>query len=183
MRALYGPAYSGAALTVAFGLAVAVVHMGNAPAAARLTIVSVRATGVINTVWALFVAGAATLLIFHHGAAWQGMAILLAGHVLSSILVLSTLRWLDHVPPGMALFYGVGVTFSITLAVLAKVRSTHATLAVPLTLLMLLSTMAAAVMMAGFGRRYLWLPSTAALATMLRSTLGRLGLRYGGAHV
>ena len=38
---LYGRAYAPAGLTVAIGLAIAVVHMGNAPAAARLTIVSI----------------------------------------------------------------------------------------------------------------------------------------------
>ena len=96
---LYGKAYAPAGVAVAVALAIAVVHMGNAPAAARLTIVSIRATGVINTLWAVFVAAAATLLLFHGGSAWQAMAIFFVPRTSSPpALVLLTLAEKRHPP-------------------------------------------------------------------------------------
>lgn len=102
---MYGKSYAGAATTIALALATAVAHMGNAPAAARLTIVSLRATAVINTIWAVFVASAATLLLVRGGDAWEAMAVYLLAHIVSSLLVLLTLRRKDNLPAGM-----IGVT-------------------------------------------------------------------------
>jgi hypothetical protein len=71
---LYGSAYCSGAITTAIALAIAIVHMGNSPAAARLTMVSIKTSGAINTLWAIFVAGAGTALLLHGGTAWQAMA-------------------------------------------------------------------------------------------------------------
>ena len=102
LAVLYGNGYAGAGTTIALGLATAVAHMGNAPAAARLTIVSLRATAVINTIWAVFVAVAATLLLVRGGSAWQAMARVLSGaHVLSALAgSAGTLRQKDNLPRG-----------------------------------------------------------------------------------
>ena len=160
---LYGRAYAPAAITVAIGLAIAVVHMGNAPAAARLTIVSIRATGVINTVWAIFVAAAATLFLFFGGGAWQAMAIYFAGHVLSSTLVLITLDRKDGLPPGMSTLFAFGALCSASLATLAYFRAMHPDAMLALTGVMAAVTLLALSGLLLFGRRFQWLPSTAAL--------------------
>src|ERR1035438_3714985 len=101
LRAVYGRSYEAAGITTAIALAVAVVHMGSAPATARLSIVSIRATGIINTVWAIFVAIAASMFLLSHGSAARAMTIYLAAHILSSVLVLSLLAWKDHIPRGV----------------------------------------------------------------------------------
>ena len=104
---LYTSAYSQASLTVAVALALAVMHMGNAPASARLSIVSIRASAVINTLWAVFVATAGTVLMFHGGSAGLAMTIYLAAHTISSFLVLLVLARRDSLPQGMALTFAL----------------------------------------------------------------------------
>ncbi|WP_419806308.1 lipopolysaccharide biosynthesis protein [Terriglobus sp.] len=188
LQLLYGATYRAAGLTAAMALAVAVVHMGNAPAAARLTIVSVRTTGAINTGWAIFVAVAGTLLLLHGGAAWQGMAILLAAHLLSSTLVLSALHRRDQLPEGMALVYGVGALASVVLASLALLRASHPGKEGLLTLAMLLVAAGTSAALFLLGRRYRWLPSKQslqALVAKLRSRASGLGKGsvVGGSHV
>jgi hypothetical protein len=173
---LYGQAYSAAGASVAVGLAIAVVHMGNAPAAARLTIVSIRATGMINTLWAFFVAAAASVFLFRSGNAWQAMSIYFAGHVLSSTLVLLTLKLKDHVPKGMGAMYGLATLSSSSLAALALLRSVRPDLILPVTGIMFVLF---AISLAGLiliGNRYHWLPSIVslrALALKLPSSIGR----------
>ena len=185
LHLLYGATYRGAALTVAMALAVAVVHMGNAPAAARLTIVSVRTTGLIKTGWAVFVALDGTLLLLHGGAAWQGMAILLAAHLLSSILVLVSLHRRDGLPEGMALVYAIGALASVSLGLLALLRASYPAAELLLTLAMLVVSAAVSAALFYFGRRYRWLPSKSALAALFAKVRSRRGAgsRTGGLHV
>ncbi len=163
LRLLYGQTYRAADTTVAIALAVAVVHMGNAPAAARLSIVSIRSTGVINTVWAAFVAAAATLLLFRHGSAWQAMAIYFAAHVLSALLVLLTLRAKDHVPPGVWGLFLVSTCGSALLAWLAVWRELLPERAFALTGMMFTVVLALSGGLALLGRHFHWLPSAASL--------------------
>ena len=134
---LYGTAYRAGAITTAVGLAIAIVHMGNSPAAARLTIVSIKTAGVINTLWAVFVAGAGTALLLHGGAAWQAMAVYLGAHLLSSGLVLAALVRHRCVPPGMLAVVSLGAATSLGLAGLAYLRNVDQALVIPSTLAML----------------------------------------------
>jgi len=170
----YGKTYAPAALTVAIGLAIAVVHMGNAPAAARLTIVSIKSTGVINTVWAVFVAAAASLFLIYGGGAWQAMAIYFAGHVLSSTLVLITLNRKDHVPAGMSLLFGFATLSAAALALLAYLRATLPSLTLPVTAIMAVIACGALLGLYLFGRRYGWMPSAAAVRRLMNSLRARL---------
>ena len=179
---LYGRTYAAAGMTVAIALAIAVVHMGNAPAAARLTIVSIKATGVINTIWAIFVALAATLFLFFGGGAWQAMAIYFAGHVLSSALVLLTLHRKDHVPAGMTSLFFFGTATSATLAGLAVLRGLRPLLTVPVTAIMFLLLVGSAGVLLQFGRKYHWLPSTETMNALASGVLRRFG-RRSAAHV
>ncbi len=187
LHLLYGRTYRAAALTVTMALAVAVVHMGNAPAAARLTIVSVRTTGIINTLWAIFVAVSGTALLMHGGAAWQGMAILLAAHLLSSTLVLFALHRLDRLPEGMAMVFAVGAVASVVLALCALLRSNHPAGEAAITTVMVAVWVFTSVMLFQLGKRFRWLPSKPALqALFARLPVGKyLSGRpsAGGRHV
>lgn len=163
LTALYGHAYQAASVTTAVGLAIAVVHMGNAPAAARLSIVSIRATGVINTIWAIVVASSASVFLFHGGTAFQAMSIYFGAHVLSAALVLLTLKRKDHVPSGMIAMFSLTALSSGSLAALAFLRSTYPSLAMPLTAAMAAQLALSITSVVFFGKRYHWLPSRTAV--------------------
>ena len=168
LRFFYTRAYSNAAVTVAVALALAVMHMGNAPAAARLSIVSIRTSGVINTVWAIFVAVAGTALMLHGGSAAMAMAIYLAAHTLSSTLVLAMLAHRNALPRGLSLCYGVATGTAVLLAGLARVRANSHIPATALSLTMVLLLAVALVGMALIGRRHGWMPRRTAVLHVLR---------------
>ena len=177
----YGHTYAPAGITVAFALAVAVVHMGNAPAAARLTIVSIRSTGVINTVWAGFVALAATSLLLHPRSTWSlggaptAMAIYFAGHVVSSALVLLTLKRKDHVPAGMASLFLLTSSAAIILASLALLRTYTSPLLLTGVMFLLSLLFLAALMR--LAKRFDWLPSASSVRSAVASILHSPALR------
>lgn len=174
---LYGRTYAPAGITAAIALAIAVVHMGNAPAAARLTIVSIRATAVINTIWAVVVASAATLFLFNGGMAWQAMAIYFCGHILSSTLVLITLGRRDHIPPGLTLLFVFGTSVASVFAGLALLRGLRPALTGPLTLAMAVLVLFTTGGLFALGRRYRWLPTASAVRAMAASARARLPRR------
>ena len=177
---LYGQAFRNAEVTVAIALAIAVVHLGNGPAAARLTIVSIRSTGVINTVWAVVVAVTGTLLLFRHGSAWQAMAIYFGAHVLSAFLVLVTLSRKDHVPEGLWPLFALSSLGSALLAGLAMLRGASPDNALACTVLMLVILSVVGFLMWGLARRYRWLPSQSALRQVIANLRGHLpwGVRH-----
>jgi O-antigen/teichoic acid export membrane protein len=174
---LYGKTYAPAAMTVAIGLAIAVVHMGNAPAAARLTIVSIKSTGVINTVWAVFVAAAASLFLFYGGGAWQAMAIYFVGHILSSTLVLATLKRKDHVPSGMILLFVFAASSTAVLALLAGLRAWRPEWALGVTGVMVLVFAGTLAGLYRFAKRYGWMPSGSVLRNLIQGVTSRLPWR------
>lgn len=172
LKLMYGRGYAGAASAVAMALAVAVVHMGNAPAAARLSIVSIRATGIINTVWAILVAGAATLFLLHHGSARVAMGIYLAAHLVSSALVMLMLyRW-DGVPAGMARVYYAAAFVAVLLAAMAWVRIALPERAGSLSTAMAVLFSAALGWMLRLGCRNGWVPRASVLWQLLMAKLG-----------
>ena len=180
LTALYGRSYAPAALTVAVALATAVVHMGNAPAAARLTIVSIRASGVINTIWAVVVAGAATLFLLHSGNAWKAMLIYFAAHVLSSLMVLLTLRRKDAVPAGQFGLFAFSTSGVSLLLLLAFLRASNQGSIVAMTAAMFVVLVALVAGLRFFGKRYQWLPSRAVLTSAVSGLRTRLPLSMGG---
>lgn len=171
---LYGRSYAPAGTTAAVALAIAVVHMGNAPVAARLTIVSIRATAVINTVWAVFVASAATLFLLKGGEAWQAMAIYFFAHVLSSTLVLLTLRRLDHIPPGLSLLFVFATAMASLFAALAVLRGFRPALNGSVTSAMGVLVLLTTAGLFALGRHYHWLPTASAIAAATASIRARL---------
>lgn len=171
---LYGRSYRGAALTASIGLATAIVHMGNAPAAARLSIVSIRATGFINTVWAITVAIAASLLFLHGGSAALAMSIFFAAHVLSAVLVLIVLLQKDFVPTGMSWMLLLSTSGALSLIFLAIWRS-HSTIHEGwISLLTILIASAFIWLLVVLGRRNDWLPATPAVKQIFHSAAKRV---------
>ena len=177
---LYGRTYAAAGAAVAVGLATAVAHMGTAPAAARLTIVSIRATAVINTIWAIFVATTSTLLLLHGGSAWQAMAIYFCAHVLSSCLVLFTLKRRDRLPVGLIPLFGVSALSVALLACLSLWRGFRGDTAVA-TLAMIVVLAATSGVLYLFGRRFRWLPPKSLFVRLLAKLPPRL--QWGVRHV
>ncbi len=174
LNLFWGRAYQAAAMTIAVALATAVVHMGNAPAAARLSIVNIRAAGVINTIWAIFVAAAATVFLLHHGSARDAMGIYLAGHILSSILVLAVLQRKDAVPRGMVTVFALGSAAGVLLVALALLRDLHPANALAITAAMLLLAAAATIALYVLGKQHRWLPSAARIQALMQGPLQRV---------
>ena len=160
---LYGHTYTPAAVTAAIGLAVAVMHMGNAPAAARLSIVSIRITGVLNTIWAIAVAASASIFLLRGGTAATGMLIYLFAHILAAALVLIVLARKDSVPSGMASVFVLSACTTVALVALAFFRASHPSLSGSVTLIMVGAVLIAFPILFFIGKRHGWLPTPAAI--------------------
>jgi O-antigen/teichoic acid export membrane protein len=170
---LYGKTYAAASAATAIALATAVIHMGSAPASARLSIVSIRLSGVINTVWAVFVAAAATLYFLGGPTAlgtgaWKGALIYLAAHLLSAVLVLSVLSRKRCIPKGMNATFLLGALTVLLLTGLAFVRDVKPSLMLPISLLMLAVCLLSLAVLLRIGKRNRWVPRMEALTELLR---------------
>ncbi len=177
---LYGRSYGGAAVTTAFALAIAVVHMGNSPTAARLTILSIRTTGLINTAWAISVALAATVFLLHGGGASKGMAIYLAAHALSAALVLVALSHGGNVPAGVTPIFLLTTGTAVLLSVLAAVRTRRPELLLSVTGLMLLIWTMALWALVILGKRHGWLPDRRSLRRLTEAFQARISGMFSG---
>lgn len=119
---LYGNSFAGAELAGTLAVVTGLVHMSGAPAANRLTIVSLRLTTVINVVWAVLVVGIGTWLV-PSGGANQAVASFLAAHVFSAIAVLVSLYWLSAVPRELAMVSAPALAGAVVFALLGWIRS------------------------------------------------------------
>ncbi len=181
---LWGHSYAAAAVTAAIGIAIAVMHMGNAPAAARLSIVSIRITGILNTVWAIVVATAASVFLLHGGTAATGMLIYLFAHILAAALVLLTLVRKDSVPAGMTTVFLLSASTTVALVALAFLRASHPSLTGSITLAMTALVVLSLSALFLLGKRHRWLPAPAAIRralTFVTSAASRI-LRRRGMH-
>ncbi len=169
----YGKSYTGAEAAAAVALATAVFHTGTSPAAARLSILSLRLTGLINTAWAVAVAAFATILLFH-GNALAGAAIYMAAHAVSASLVFANLRARRSLPAGTVLVFCLGSATSLLLSLLAVIRSTATDRAPSLTAAMSIIFVAGAAALIWTGRRYGLVPGKAALRKLLDSAVARV---------
>jgi hypothetical protein len=166
---LYGKAYAAASTATAFALATAVVHMGSGPATARLSILSIRVSGLINTAWAILVALAATAFLFHGGNAWRGAMIYLAAQLVSAGLVFLSLSKWKCAPAGMNSVFALGTAAGIALAALAFVRDAHPGFTLSITAAMLAIFIASLWALFVIGRRHSWIPPRAFFENLLRS--------------
>jgi len=98
---IYGKSFAGAQVPMLILLATGIIHMSGGPAMQRLSIVSLRALGVINAVWAIVTAATAVWLVPLWGATGAGVAFL-SGHCLAQLLVALSLQRLRELPGGYA---------------------------------------------------------------------------------
>ncbi len=164
---VYGKTYAGAAAATSLALATAVIHMGSGSASSRLSILSIKTYGVVNTAWAIFVAIAATVFLFSGGNAARGAAVYLAAHLFSAVLYIGVLKKQSHVPKGMIPVVTLGVVSIIAMAALSVVREGWPQLTWLATLLMLLVWIGSFLTLLQLGRKLNWLPSPAMLLRAL----------------
>jgi O-antigen/teichoic acid export membrane protein len=170
LTVMYGKTYSGAELATAIALATAVPHMGSSPVGARLWIVSLRASGLINTAWAALVALGATAVLFHGGNAAKGAGVYLAAHLLSAGLQIGCLKRRGSMPRGVITVFGLGTTCAIALAMLAFVREIYSDRGASISILMLGLLLSVLTVMFFAGRRHNWIPSMEAIRAFLAHT-------------
>jgi O-antigen/teichoic acid export membrane protein len=168
---LYGKSYAGAEAAAAFALATAIVQMANSPASSRLSIVSLRDLGLINTAWAIGVSALATLLLFH-GSALVGSGIYFGTQVCCGALVFVCLHRRGRLVPGPTLIFGVAAAASVLLSLLAILRSWHPGATWLLTGIMAGLFVAASLLLVRIGHRYRLLPSRAVLGKLLAHVPG-----------
>ena len=168
LQLMYGRTYTLAALAVSTGVAVAVVQMGNAPPSARLSVVSIRSTAVVNTVWALFTAAVGTLVMLRGGSAATAMAVFLAAHIVIAIIVLLVLQRRDRLPAGMVSLFSISTGAIVLLVCLAAYRAYSTVSQVRVSMLMFGVTAAAAGWLYKLGRKHAWLPSREMVSGLLQ---------------
>ena len=99
LLAAYGRSFLSAELPIVILLATGIIHMSGAPAAHRLTITGLRATGIINTLWAILIVVLAVVLVPSRGAAGAAIAFLIA-HAFASLMVVMALASQRELPRG-----------------------------------------------------------------------------------
>jgi O-antigen/teichoic acid export membrane protein len=177
LQLMYGASYRSAALAVSVAVGVAVVQMGNAPPSARLSVVSIRATAIVNGVWALFTAAIGTAWMMHGGNAADAMGVFLAAHIVIAVMVLSFLRRRDRLPGGMVQLFAVSTLGIVLLCLLAAYRSSHPASALEATGLMTCVAVIATLLLYRLGNRHGCLPTAEALRQMAGRVTSQLGVR------
>jgi O-antigen/teichoic acid export membrane protein len=166
---VYGRAYAGAATAVALALATAVVHMGTGPAAARVSILSVRMAGAINTIWAIVVALAALTFIWFGGGASRACLIYLFAHLITGALLWFTLRRFNSMPAGMTSVLVTGAVTTSALVLCTEIRSRYPQWSMTLTAVMLLAVGLGLSGLFSIGRRCRWVPGWEQLKEFMMS--------------
>jgi len=174
LRLMYGQVYTNAVLAVCIAVGVAVIQMGNAPPSARLSVVSIRLTAVINTAWAVTTAFLGTALMLHGGNAAQAMAVFLAAHILIAILVLIALSRQDRLPAGMVSLFIMSASGIVILAFLSAIRVTHPSSSGSLSLLMLCIIALCSVLLYRLGKKHSCLPTQVMLQSLRQRILSPL---------
>jgi O-antigen/teichoic acid export membrane protein len=177
LKLLYGSNYAAAGLATVIALATAVVHMGSAPMSARLSIVSIKTFGIINTAWAIFVAVLATVTLLHSGDAAKGAGVYLAGHLFLATLQIIALRKSGSMPKGAIVSFVAGVAGTLVIAALAWQRELHPTAALYLSLCMIMLVGGMILIMTVIGKRRNWLPSWKVFQSVLVRGLTIIKLR------
>jgi O-antigen/teichoic acid export membrane protein len=121
MGMLYGNAFRGAEPAAAVAISTGLVHMAGAPAASRLTIVSLKLIGTINGLWAVAVIALGPVFI-PRGGAVPATAIMLGMHVVNAVLVLGCLRKKRTLPAGLTAMSMPMVAGSVLFALLGWIR-------------------------------------------------------------
>lgn len=118
LRIMYGSTFAGAEKAAALAVCTALLHMTAAPASTRLNIVSLRATTVINAVWAAIVIGAGLVLAARLDAS-RAASLFLIAHLFSAISVLVCLKRASALAGGVWECTAIGIAASLSFGALA----------------------------------------------------------------
>lgn len=157
LLALYGSSYTGAEVPTILLLATAISHMGAAAAANRLSIVNLRALGVINGLWAAGVVLVGIWLVPLAGATGAAMAFFL-GHLFSQTAVLVVLKQAGALPRGLLRLSLTGTLSAILLAALAYLRAVQPLHRSVWTFALLGGLLVFMLTLLRFGAKQRWLP-------------------------
>jgi len=133
----YGSTYMSGEVAILLLLATAIIHMAGMPAAQRLSIVNLRANGIINAAWALLIVLTGLWLVPKAGAVGAAAAFLIAHALGHSMVILHLLRSGD-LPAGYLPMSLSAVTAALLLAGIGYLRVTTPSHAGALTLAMLI---------------------------------------------
>lgn len=132
----YGANYMSGEAAVLLLLATAMIHMGGMPAAQRLSIINLRATGIINTGWAVLIVVLGVLLVPKAGAVGAAAAFLIAHGLGHSMVILHLMR-ADELPAGYLPMSVSAITAALALACIGYIRAAMPLHNAALTLAML----------------------------------------------
>ena len=147
---IFGRDFAGAELAATFAIATGLVHMSAAPAAARLTVVSLPVTGIINGGWSLLLIGLGTWLV-PKGGAKEAVVCFLAAHLFAAIAVLVALRRSGAAPRELIMVTLPSLTAAVVLAVLGYLR-TSGSHKIAISFVILATTLTSAVLTFHQGR-------------------------------
>ncbi|HEX8847114.1 MAG TPA: oligosaccharide flippase family protein [Pyrinomonadaceae bacterium] len=157
LPSLYGASYSGAEVPSALLLATAISHMGGTAAANRVSIVNLRALGVINGAWAMVVVLLGIWLVPLAGATGAAVAFFV-GHLFSQCVVLWVLKRAGALPRGLLHLSLMGMLGAIVFATLAYFRAVQPLRQSVMTGALLLSLLVLMFAFSHFGLRQGWIP-------------------------
>jgi O-antigen/teichoic acid export membrane protein len=158
LPSLYGRAYVGAEVPSILLLATAISHMGGTAAANRVSIVNLRALGVINGLWAVAVVLVGIWLVPKAGATGAAMAFF-AGHLFSQLAVLLVLKQARALPGGLLRLSLTGTFSAVVFATLAYFRSLQPLHRGAWTIALTASLLLFLFMLLHFGLKRGWLPA------------------------
>jgi O-antigen/teichoic acid export membrane protein len=119
---LYGRDFAGAEFAATLAVATGLIHMSAAPAAARLTVVSLPLTGIINGAWSVLLIGLGTWVVPGGGAAEAAFCFLCA-HLFAAFAVLIALLKLRSASRELAFVTVPAVLGSVMIAGLGWFRA------------------------------------------------------------
>jgi O-antigen/teichoic acid export membrane protein len=122
LAAAYGQLYMSGEIAILFLLATAIVHMSGMPAAQRLSIVNLRATGIVNAIWAILIVLLGLWLIPRAGAVGAATAFLIA-HGIGHAMVILILHRMDELPAGYLAMSLCAVVGALALTAVAYFRA------------------------------------------------------------
>lgn len=134
--AVFGRSYMSAEVPVLLLLATAMIHMCGVPASQRLSIISLRATGIINTGWAVLIVLLGVLLVPKAGAVGAAAAFLIAHGLGHSMVILHLIRS-NQLPAGYLPMSVSAITGGLALACIGYFRAAMPLHNAALTLAML----------------------------------------------
>lgn len=169
---IYGKAYTAAASATAIALATSLAHMSTGAAWQRLSVISIKAAAVVNTIWAIYVAAVATTFLLHASTAAKGAAVYLTAHVLQAIIIVAVLKRKGNMPAGLPRVLAWGLGSIVWLAILSVARDFSPDHQVLLTAVCVLSWISSSLVLIYMGKRLHWLPSR----SMVERLVARLPL-------